>query len=152
MEEHPNCDNVLEREKYHSMLNMDVLPVPDSEMALTEDEKEYEDPTKIFVKSRVTVCMLTLSVVTLSVCLISVIFFVRLEDGLQHEEAIYVLGKLFFFNCFVCSNTQYCTFSITCKKPTVHSSWCADQQSGRQVQSSSHQHFPNLLQHSKRNL
>merc|ERR1712038_1516659 len=70
---------------------MDVLPVPDSEMALTEDEKEYEDPTKIFVKSRVTVCMLTLSVVTLSVCLISVIFFVRLEDGLQHEEAIYVL-------------------------------------------------------------
>ena len=96
MEEHANCDNVLEREKYHSMLNMDVLPVPDSEMALTEDGKEYEDPTKIFVKSRVTVCMLTLSVVTLSVCLISVIFFVRLEDGLQHEEAIYVLGKLFF--------------------------------------------------------
>ena len=42
------------------------------------------------------VCMLTLSVVTLSVCLISVIFFVGVEEGVESESALYVLGK---FSC-----------------------------------------------------
>ena len=37
--------------------------------------------------------MLTLSVVTLSVCLISVIFFVGVEEGVGSESALYVLGK-----------------------------------------------------------
>ena len=39
------------------------------------------------------VCMLTLSVVTLSVCLISVIFFVGVEEGVESESALYVIGK-----------------------------------------------------------
>ena len=37
--------------------------------------------------------MLTLSVVTLSVCLISVIFFVGVEEGVESETALYVVGK-----------------------------------------------------------
>ena len=37
--------------------------------------------------------MLTLSVVTLSVCLISVIFFVGVEEGVESESALYVVGK-----------------------------------------------------------
>ena len=89
---HQDSENILDRDKYHSMLNMDVLHV-EEDLVVTEDEKIYEDPTKIFVKSRVTVCMLTLSVVTLSVCLISVIFFVRVEEAIQTEEPLYVLGN-----------------------------------------------------------
>ena len=99
MEKPQNSENVLVKEKYHSMLNMDVLPDSDTEVVVDGDDKKYEDPTQIFVKSRVTVCMLILSVVTLSVCLISVIFFVRLGEGVQTEEKIYVLGKLVFHFC-----------------------------------------------------
>ena len=40
--------------------------------------------------------MLTLSVVTLSVCLISVIFFVGVEEAVERESALYVLGKSSF--------------------------------------------------------
>ena len=118
MENPPLSENVLERQKYHSMLNMDVLPDSDSEVVVTENDKKYEDPTQIFVKSRVTVCMLILSVVTLSVCLISVIFFVRLEEGVQNEEKLYVLGKLvFIFACLLqYSILRLFNFSITCKK------------------------------------
>ena len=55
MEEKPPASvSILEREKYHSMLNMEVIGDPD--VVIIEDDKEYEDPTKIFVKSRVTVC------------------------------------------------------------------------------------------------
>ena len=54
MEEKPPATvNILEREKYHSMLNMEVIGDQD---VVIIDDKEYEDPTKIFVKSRVTVC------------------------------------------------------------------------------------------------
>ena len=54
-EEKPSASvNILEREKYHSMLNMEVIEDPD--VVIIENDKEYEDPTKIFVKSRVTVC------------------------------------------------------------------------------------------------
>ena len=41
--------------------------------------------------------MLTLSVVTLSVCLISVIFFVGVEEGVDSESALYVIGKFSIF-------------------------------------------------------
>ena len=41
--------------------------------------------------------MLTLSVVTLSVCLISVIFFVGVEEAVERESALYVLGKSTIF-------------------------------------------------------
>ena len=125
MENSPLSENVLERQKYHSMLNMDVLPDSDSEVVVTENDKKYEDPTQIFVKSRVTVCMLILSVVTLSVCLISVIFFVRLEEGVQNEEKLYVLGKLVVLFLLVCCNTQYCDCSISqllAKRTSSHSS------------------------------
>ena len=55
MEEKPPATvSILEREKYHSMLNMEVIGDP--EVVIIESDKEYEDPTKIFVKSRVTVC------------------------------------------------------------------------------------------------
>ena len=55
MEEKPPATvNILERDKYHSMLNMDVIADP--EVVIIESDKGYEDPTKIFVKSRVTVC------------------------------------------------------------------------------------------------
>ena len=50
----PATVSVLEREKYHSMLNMEVIGDPD--IVFGDSDKEYEDPTKIFVKSRVTVC------------------------------------------------------------------------------------------------
>ena len=99
MKKPQNSENVLEKQKYHSMLNMDVLPDTDTEVVVGEDDKKYEDPTQIFVKSRVTVCMLILSVVTLSVCLISVIFFVRLGEGVQTEDKLYVLGNLVFHFC-----------------------------------------------------
>ena len=111
MEEKPPATvDILEREKYHSMLNMEVIGDPD--VVIIDNDKEYEDPTKIFVKSRVTVCkkkqpslhcltkripcqicMLTLSVVTLSVCLFSVIAFVGVEEAVESDSALYVLGK-----------------------------------------------------------
>ena len=50
----PATISIVEREKYHSMLNMEVIGDPD--IVFSENDKEYEDPTKIFVKSRVTVC------------------------------------------------------------------------------------------------
>ena len=53
-EKPPAMVNILERDKYHSMLNMDVIADP--EVVILDSDKEYEDPTKIFVKSRVTVC------------------------------------------------------------------------------------------------
>ena len=54
MEEKPPVTvNILEREKYHSMLNMEVIG--DQDVVIIDNDKEYEDPTKIFVKSRVTV-------------------------------------------------------------------------------------------------
>lgn len=53
----------------------------------------YEDPTMIFTKSRVTIGLLGLVILTLSTMMIFVILSVRIDSRIMESEPEYVLSK-----------------------------------------------------------
>ena len=57
-----------------------------------EEQIQYEDPTMILTKSRVTIGLLGLVIVTLSIMMIFVILSVKTEATTSNPHALYVIS------------------------------------------------------------
>ena len=60
----------------------------------SRDQVQYEDPTMILTKSRVTIGLLGLVIVTLSIMMIFVILSVKTESSTSNPHALYVISKI----------------------------------------------------------
>ncbi len=108
--------------KSHSMINMNTaasgfvltnndhqaaekcpvieIKTPVSEMMVPQTSVDtsggqYEDPTMILSKSRVTIGLLGLVILTLSTMMIFVILSVRIEEKAGGEQPLYVFSKFY---------------------------------------------------------
>ena len=65
-----------------------------AECEMEDVEEQYEDPTMIFTKSRVTIGLLSLVIITLSTMMIFVILSVRVGIATpNHTQPQYVISK-----------------------------------------------------------